>query len=49
MILLWEWKKRELYPQPQVYLKECKYRIKKRKMPEFIDSKLESDSRSDSE
>ena len=33
----------------QVYLEECKYKIKKIKMPEFIDVKLESDSSSDSE
>ena len=31
------------------YLEECKYRGKKKKMPEFIDVKLESDSSSDSE
>ena len=34
---------------PQVYLEECKYKIKKIKMPEFIDAKLESNSSSDSE
>ena len=33
---------------PQVYLKECKYKIKK-KIPEFIDVELESDSSSYSE
>ena len=38
---------------PQVYLEECKYKIKKIKMTKFIntelESKLESDSDSDSE
>ena len=34
---------------PQVYLEECKYKIKKIKMPEFIDIKVESASSSDSE
>ena len=29
---------------PQVYLEECKYKVKKRKMPGFIDVELESDS-----
>ena len=33
----------------QVYLEECKYKIKKIKMPEFIDIKVESASSSDSE
>ena len=33
----------------QVYLEECKYKIKKIKMPEFIGVELESDSSSDSE
>ena len=39
---------------PQVYLEECKYKIKKRKMSKFIDAELEldygsnSDSNSDS-
>ena len=27
----------------QVYLEECKYKVKKKKMPEFIDAELESD------
>ena len=31
---------------PQVYLEECKYKIKKIKMPGFIDAELESDSSS---
>ena len=34
---------------PQVYLEECKYKIKNKKMPEFIDAQLELDSGSDSE
>ena len=34
---------------PQLYLEECRFRIKETKMPEFIDAKLESDSSSDSE
>ena len=34
---------------PQVCLEEWKYKIKKKKMPEFMDVELESDSRSDSE
>ena len=34
---------------PQVYLEECKYKIKKKKMPELIDVELESHSSSDSE
>ena len=34
---------------PQVYLEECKYKIKKIKIFEFIDAQLESDSCSDSE
>ena len=33
---------------PQFYLEECKYKIKKIKMPGFIDVELESDSSSDS-
>ena len=34
---------------PQVYLEECKYKIKKIQMPRFINAELESDSESDSE
>ena len=34
---------------PQVYLEECKYKIKNIKMSEFIDAELELDSSSDSE
>ena len=32
---------------PQVYLEECKYRIKKTQMPKFIKNELKSDSESD--
>ena len=34
---------------PQVYLEECKYRVKKIQMSRFINAELESDSDSDSE
>ena len=34
---------------PQVYLEECKYRVKKIQMFRFIAAKLKSDSESDSE
>ena len=34
---------------PSVYLEDWKYKIEKIKMSEFIDTKLKSDSRSDSE
>ena len=34
---------------PQFFLEECRYKIKKTKMSEFIDTQLESDSSSDSE
>ena len=33
---------------PQVYLKECKYKAKKRQISRFINAELESDSDSDS-
>ena len=33
---------------PQVYLEECKYKVKKIQMSRFIDTELESDSDSDS-
>ena len=33
---------------PQVYLEECKYRIRKIKIPKFIKTELKSDSNSDS-
>ena len=31
---------------PQVYLEECKYRIKKTQMPKLINTELKSDSES---
>ena len=34
---------------PQVYLEECKYKIKKTKMSKFINTELMSDSDSESE
>ena len=34
---------------PQVYLEECKYKIKKTKMTKFISTELESESESESE
>ena len=34
---------------PQVYLEECKYKVKKIQMSRFINAELESDSESDSE
>ena len=34
---------------PQVYLEECKYKIKKIHMPRFINAELESESESESE
>ena len=34
---------------PQVYLEECKYRVKKIQTPRFINTELKSDSESDSE
>ena len=34
---------------PQVYLKECKYRIKTIQIPNFIKNELKSDSESDSD
>ena len=34
---------------PQVYLEECKYKIKKIQMSRFINTELDSDSESDSE
>ena len=46
MILLWILiKKNHL----QVYLEECKYRIKKTQIPKFIKIELKSDSDSDSD
>ena len=34
---------------PQVYLEECKYKVKKTQMPRFINTELKSDSESDSD
>ena len=34
---------------PQVYLEECKYKIRKIQMPRFINTELDSDSESDAE
>ena len=34
---------------PQVYLEECKYKIKKTQIRRFINTELDSDSKSDSE
>ena len=34
---------------PQIYLEECKYKIKKMNMPGFIDAELKSESSSDFE
>ena len=34
---------------PQVYLEECKYKIKKIHTPRFIKTELETDSESDAE
>ena len=40
-------RKRKNYPQ--VYLEECKYEVKKKKMSKFTDAELELDSDSNSE
>ena len=34
---------------PQVYLEECKYKIKKTKMDKFIEAEIESESESESD
>ena len=34
---------------PQVYLEECKYKIKKIKMPKFVNTELESELESNTE
>ena len=34
---------------PQIYLEECKYKIKKTRMPRFINTELKSDSDSEAE
>ena len=41
--------KNEQKNYPQVYLEECKYKVKKIHTPKFINIKLESDSGSDVE
>ena len=42
---LWEWNyKNGKKNYPQVYLEKCKYKVKKINTPEFINTKLESDS-----
>ena len=41
MILLWKWIKKSYL---QVYLEECKYKIKKIQMSRFINAELELDS-----
>ena len=46
MILLWEWIKKYYL---QVYLEECKYKVKKIQMSRFRNAELESDSDSDSD
>ena len=44
LILLWELIKKN---HPQVYLEECKYRVKKIQMSRFINTELKSDSDSE--
>ena len=46
MILLSKWTKKNY---PQVYLEECKYKVKKIHTQRFINIELESDSESDAE
>ena len=41
LVLLWEWTKKN---HPQVYLEECKYKIKKIQMSRFMNAELKSDS-----
>ena len=41
--------KRDKKNYPQVYLEECKYKVKKIRMSRFVSTELESDSESDSE
>ena len=36
--------KKEKKNYPEVYLEECKYRIKKTKMPKFINTNLKSEA-----
>ena len=46
MILLWILIKKN---HPQVYLEQCKYRIKKTQIPKFIKTELKLDSEPDSD
>ena len=46
MILLWILIKKN---HPQIYLEECKYRIKRTQIPKLIKIELKSDSDSDSD
>ena len=41
MILIWKLIKKN---HPQVYLEECKYRVKKLQMSRFINTEIKSDS-----
>ena len=41
--------KNEQKNYPQVYLEECKYKVKKIHTPRFINTELESDPESDAE
>ena len=34
---------------PQIYLEECKYKIKKTRIPKFINTEIKSDSDSETE
>ena len=45
LALSWEWIKKN---HPQVYLEECKYRIKKIQISRFINTELKSDSEAES-
>ena len=41
--------KKEKKNYPEVYLEECKYRIKKTKMPKFINTNLKSEAELESD
>ena len=43
MILLWELIKKN---HPQVYLEECKYKVKEMQISRYINTELKSDSKS---
>ena len=45
----WFYYQNEQKKYPQVYLEECKYKIKKIHLPRFINTELESDPDSDVE